>query len=303
MSRVIIGTLFLVAASSFISAQEKQERPKLYTFLVADTETEDKGAKKAYKANLRNLNKLVAEIKRADFMNVEEPVVVEGSRFNCRTIAAALSRHRAKMKTNDAVLFHYSGPGFQTSGKLPEFDCRRAWEDTNRVGLASVAELFKGRPRLVVAMADTGNKRKSNRLGEMDVRYRYQLAPDRGPTEALARKQQVLRALFMEGKGVYKVTAAKRGEDASFLVGDDGDAEPEGCQRRKESGNKKQKREDDDGNEDEKYLGGAFTYYFLQALENVQDVRNVTWDKVLIEATRPIYLPESRPTQTPYCER
>jgi hypothetical protein len=188
MRRVFIALCALIAVSSFHPAQAQT----LYTFLIADTKA--KGGKEAFKANVTNLKELVDEIK--DVMPVKEPVVVDGNQFNCRAIAAALNRH--KLGKDDAVLFHYSGNGFRTSGTFPEFDCRRTWQDRNRVGLASVANHFaRAKPRLIVAMADTGNKKESRRSGP-EPRSADRALPTYKGSPRLTQRQLLLKKLFRE---------------------------------------------------------------------------------------------------------
>jgi hypothetical protein len=256
MRTALIAICMLVAMLSLDRAHSQT----LYAFLVADTK--DKEAGKAFSANLRKLTDLLGKIEK--FMPVKAERVVD-DRFNCRTIAAVLNKNA--IKKNDAVLFYYSGNGFRTSGKFPEFDCRRSWKDRNRVGLASVAAHFtrrKEKPRLVVAIADTHNKKQSRRSGpEPEDSFYFQKA----------YRPRLLEKLFREDKGTYVITAAKGGEDAHFVRGNRDDA------------------------------GGYFTNQFLDVLDDLSKLKNVeqvTWKTVLNAAARPIPLPEEQPMQTPY---
>jgi len=259
MRRAFIAICALIAASSFAPAQSQT----LYAFLVVDTK-----AGKAYRANLGLVKALVAEITNEKFMPVI-PVEVTGNLFNCRTIAARLNTYR--ITRNDAVLFYYSGQGFQTAGAFPEFDCRRSWKDRNRVELAGVVAHFtkrKEKPRLVVAIADTHNKKLSRRPDFFAMRVD-------DATAAKARRKQLLAKLFRDSGGVFTITAAKKGEDAYFMT--QGDVA----------------------------MGGYFTNQFLDALERFGSPSlsgDPTWEAVLAWAARRIPLYEEPPVQTPYLE-
>jgi hypothetical protein len=256
MRRQFIAICALAAASAFHPAHAQT----LYAFLVADTN--DPAAGSAFEANILHLKGLLGKIEK--IMTVKTETVVD-NQFNCRTIAARLNK--PSIEKSDAVLFYYTGGGFQTSGKFPEFDCRRSWQDRNRVGLASVAAHFtkmKKKPRLVVAIADTHNKKQSRRAGP---------EPERKFGLHDAYRPRLLEKLFLEGKGTYVITAAKAGEDANFVKG---------------------------GGED---AGGFFTNQFLEALDQWSKKgleESATWELVLATAARPIPIPEKPPTQTPY---
>ena len=256
MRRILITICALIAASVLGPAHSQE----LYAFLVADTK--DRAAGSAFRANVRHLKELLGKIEK--FMPVKTETVVD-NQFNCRTIAAKLNK--PSVKKADAVLFYYTGNGFQTSGKFPEFDCRRSWQDRNRVGLASVAAHFtkmRERPRLVVAIADTHNKKQSRRAGP---------EPERKLYFQKTYRPKLLEKLFREGKGTYVITAAKTGEDANFVKGDGDDA------------------------------GGFFTNQFLEALDQWSKKgleESGTWELVLATAARPIPIPEEPPMQTPY---
>lgn len=254
MRGVLIAICALIGAPVFTPAHSQT----LYAFLVVDTK-----AGKPFRANLGLVKALTEEIKKDRIMPVTL-VEVTGDQFNCRTIAAQLSKYR--ITNNDSVLFYYSGNGFQTSGKFPEFDCRRSWKDRNRVELARVVAHFtKGKPRLVVAIADTHNKKLSRRPPSFAMREF---------ADAQSARQRLLTKLFRDSHGVYTITAAKAGEDAYFMT--DGDVA----------------------------LGGYFTNQFLEALDTFSRPRpdEPTWESVLATAARRIRLPEESPAQTPYLE-
>src|SRR5262245_37623733 len=109
-----------IALALILLAPLAQAKPQLHVIIAADTT--DKSIGDGIRANVERMQTFLAKVKSADIEVVEVDVLA--TEFSCRNILAKASE--LDIKSEDAVLFYYSGHGFRrnsTQTKFPEFYC------------------------------------------------------------------------------------------------------------------------------------------------------------------------------------
>jgi hypothetical protein len=203
--------------------------------------------------NLRKMSNLLKSIKTVAELKVATMEIRDDS-FTCANILSGIEKLRAKVKSDDAVIFYYAGHGYRTKtgeSKFPDLACpgSRKKPPIELEGVAKRLTDSKTKPRFVLAIADACNSEAE------PVEESAAQAPPGGQQDRRAG----LRRLFLGYKGQLVMSAAKRGQLAWYM--NEGDL-----------------------------LGGFFTNQFISVLNRrvAMDAQAVRWEDIADQATQEI---------------
>jgi GH25 family lysozyme M1 (1,4-beta-N-acetylmuramidase) len=251
-----IYRIVFVVACQLLGFVHVASAQTIHAVLVTDTLDGPIGA--GISENRQNVRSFLENVQSVSDLKVTISEVT-GADFNCKSIIGALDK--LSTSPDDVVLFYYSGHGFREDGsqtEFPQFDCRRTM-DPDTLGLSEAVKSIRTKPaRLVIAIADTCNRKIE------PFPYAAE-APQPGPP-VVDRKAAFLH-LFKDYRGTLTMSGSIPGEYSWYMT-----AGP--------------------------LLGGFFTNQLLRAFnQNVNSHgSSVRWEAIAKDATKAIYVPASPPT-------
>lgn len=192
MSRFFL-MLFFVFCTSLDAAT-------LHTFIVADTCDEDIGFSVALDAKM--MRSEMKQIAIQSGMEFKEYCYTD-EKMSTRQVWDGL--HALEVDKNDTVLFYFSGHGFRTKKKIPEWPNLYFSSEHKGIDVEDVVRHLQGKGgRLTLVITDACNTYLSCLFSPLLVA--------KGKFFAIQGVDHHLRALFFEASGTIVVNSSKTGE-------------------------------------------------------------------------------------------
>jgi hypothetical protein len=188
-------------------------------YFVRAADTSDGAIGDGIIASMKALDLLITRMKELAKLDVKV-IDIKDARFSCNEINASVSA--LNTKSDDVVVFYYLGHGFESvsTDLFPEFDCLHfkvgagflSDTDSSSAKLSEIVSVLQNKPqkpRLIVALADSCNRR-------MKVSPQAPLAAEGQALFALG-----LDHLFTGFAGTIIIAGARQQEDAFYWLSGD----------------------------------------------------------------------------------